>query len=88
MTKLSKASLPMLKKMTTKQKELQSGVSKIDSDAMMKEQKDINIIDKEIICTEYAPDVFAHLRDVDGIKNFDLRKSLNPDERANSLKIL
>lgn len=31
--------------------------------------RDICVIDKEIISTEYAPDVFAHLRDLDGYEN-------------------
>jgi len=25
-----------------------------------------HIIDKDIVCTEYAPDVFAHTRQIDG----------------------
>lgn len=42
------------------------------------------MIDKQIICTEFAPDVFAHLRELDGIKNEDLKHSLDPTIKANA----
>ena len=49
--------------------------------------KQYRIVDKEIICCEYAPDVFAHLRKLDGFKNDDLKDSLDPQIPANILKI-
>lgn len=45
-------------------------------------------MDKEILCTEYAPDVFAHLRQLDGFSNDDLKKSLDPMIQANISQIL
>jgi len=41
------------------------------------------LVDREIFCKEYAPDVFAHLRGLDGINNEDLKKSLDPTIQAN-----
>lgn len=45
------------------------------------------LVDREIICKEYAPDVFAHLRELDGIDNIMLKKSLNPAIKKNVEKI-
>lgn len=45
------------------------------------------IIDKETICTEYAPDVFAHMRGLDGYSNFNIKKSLHPDIEGNQKAI-
>ena len=42
-----------------------------------------NMIDKQIICTEFAPDVFAHLRELDGFKNDDLKLSMDPNITEN-----
>ena len=36
------------------------------------------MIDKRIRCNEYAPDVFAHLRELDGYTIEDLKRSLDP----------
>lgn len=44
----------------------------------MKDKKGANqIFDKEIWCTEYAPDVFAQLRSIDGFTKEHLEESLN-----------
>ena len=40
--------------------------------------EDYLMIDKKIICNEYAPDVFAHLRELDGYSKEDLLESLDP----------
>lgn len=37
------------------------------------------IIDRDIICTEFAPDIFAHLRFLDGYDNESLKTSLGPE---------
>lgn len=44
-------------------------------------------IDKRIQCVEFAPDVFAHLRALDGIKNSDLPTSMNPFNEDNKKAI-
>jgi hypothetical protein len=49
--------------------------------------EDVFMIDKEIKCTEYAPDVFSKLRDLDGITINNLKQSLNPELDANVKKI-
>ena len=36
-----------------------------DHDVIIGDQH-YHIIDKDIVCTEYAPDVFAHTRQIDG----------------------
>ena len=41
-------------------------------------EENYNLIDKRIKCNEYAPDVFAHLRELDGFTIDDLRESLDP----------
>ena len=43
----------------------------------------IRIIDENIICKEYAPDVFAHLRDLDNIDLDFLKECLNPNNPKN-----
>lgn len=45
------------------------------------------MIDKEIKCTEYAPDIFSRLRDLDGITINNLKESLNPELDANVKRI-
>lgn len=45
------------------------------------------LIDKQFQCIEYAPDVFAHLRNLDRITLTDLRRSLNPELDANVIRI-
>lgn len=45
------------------------------------------LVDREIVCKEYAPDVFAHLRELDGIDNKILKKSLDPAIKGNVEKI-
>lgn len=37
------------------------------------------VINEDITVTEYAPDVFAYLRNIDGFSNDVLRESLNPE---------
>lgn len=44
-------------------------------------------IDKEIVCTEYAPDVFAHMRSLDGFNNSNIKDSLRPDIEGNQKAI-
>lgn len=44
-------------------------------------------IDKDIICQEYSPDIFAHLRALDGYDVIDLKTSLGPTIQANIKKI-
>lgn len=51
------------------------------------DNSDHQIIEKQIDCTEYAPDVFEHLRSLDGIIKEDLRTSLNPDLDKNVKRI-
>ena len=41
-----------------------------------------------ISCTEYAPDIFTHLRLLDEISNDDLKKSLEPTILENIDRIL
>lgn len=53
-----------------------SVISSIDED-------DSIIIDRDIICTEFAPDIFAHLRSLDGYNNDSLKISLDPELEAN-----
>lgn len=45
------------------------------------------IIDRDITCIEFAPDVFAHLRIQDGFDNAALRKSMDPQIEANIERI-
>ena len=33
---------------------------------MFNEEEDQHVVDRDIVCTEFAPDVFAHLRAIDG----------------------
>ena len=47
-------------------------------DDLMVGQTQFRIIDKEIIVSEYAPDVFAHLRYIDKYNLENLRESLDP----------
>jgi 1-phosphatidylinositol-4-phosphate 5-kinase len=47
------------------------------------ENKKYIMIDKEIRVVEYAPDVFAHLRDLDGFNNDSLKESLAPTIEGN-----
>lgn len=42
-----------------------------------------HIIDKDIVCTEYAPDVFAHTRQIDGYDIGSIQQSLGPEIEAN-----
>ena len=46
-----------------------------------------HVIDQEIECTEFSPDVFAHLRDMDGFNNQNLMESLSPEIDANIKRI-
>ena len=48
---------------------------------------DYHVIDKDIICTEFAPDVFAHLRAIDGYNVVDIQKSLSPEIEENVQRI-
>lgn len=68
------------------------GIQRFKSIVMNYEPKDeINmfsnfnriIIDRDITCTEFAPDVFAHLRNLDGFKNENLKRSMDPQIDAN-----
>ena len=45
------------------------------------------MIDKKITCYEYAPDVFARLRFIDGLKQNDLKESLDPNLDGNVERI-
>lgn len=46
--------------------------------------EDSIIIDRDIVCTEFAPDIFAHLRYLDGYTDNDiLKESLAPELEAN-----
>ena len=45
------------------------------------------MIDKDILCTEYAPDVFAHMRAMDNHEISDLKHSLAPNAPENIKKI-
>jgi 1-phosphatidylinositol-4-phosphate 5-kinase len=47
----------------------------------------VYIIDKDITVTEYAPDIFAHLRRLDGYGLNDLEASMDPSLDANVRKI-
>lgn len=59
--------------------------SKGDDD---EEENHLNyLIDKEISCVEYSPDVFAKLREMDNITLKDLQNSLNPDFIENVKRI-
>lgn len=40
-----------------------------------------------MVCTEFAPDVFAHLRSLDGLDVSDLQASLGPEIAANIQRI-
>jgi hypothetical protein len=51
------------------------------------DSSDTIIIDRDIVCTEYAPDIFAHLRHLDGYDNESLMESLNPELEANIQRI-
>ena len=48
--------------------ELNSNIasSKIGNKIVYDFEEDFELIDKPFICEEYAPDVFAHLRSLDG----------------------
>lgn len=46
-----------------------------------------DMLDKGIQCVEFAPDVFAHLRALDGIKNSDLPTSMDPFNAQNKKAI-
>lgn len=56
-------------------------------DNMMLGRNEYRIIDKDIICTEFAPDIFAHLRHIDGFTNKNLSVSLDPELDANIVSI-
>lgn len=43
------------------------------------------MLNEDVEVTEYAPDVFAFLRQMDGYDNDNLRKSLAPDKNLNSV---
>ena len=58
-----------------------SGASSLKS--RIKDKVNFSIIDKHITCIEYAPDVFAHLRDIDGFSQDDLKESLDPENEQN-----
>lgn len=47
----------------------------------------INIIDKDIECIEFAPDIFEHIRQMDGLRVDDLRKSMDPEIEENAKRI-
>lgn len=49
--------------------------------------KQFYVIDKEIVCTEYAPDIFEYLRNEDGYLIDCLRRSLNPEIENNIKRI-
>jgi hypothetical protein len=39
------------------------------------------------VCTEFAPDIFAHLRSIDGLNLENVQQSLGPEIQANIQKI-
>lgn len=39
------------------------------------------------MCTEFAPDIFAHLRSIDGLNLENVQQSLGPEIQANIQKI-
>ena len=54
---------------------------------MQQKKVTFDILDKEIEITEYAPDIFAHLRMIEGIKMEHLRESLDPQDDKNIANI-
>jgi hypothetical protein len=46
-----------------------------------------NIIDKDITCIEFAPDIFEKIRNMDGYSIDDLRSSMDPEIEANAKRI-
>ena len=47
-------------------------------DDLLVGEDQFRIIDKDIIVSEYSPDVFAHMRYIDGYNIESLKKSLDP----------
>ena len=51
---------------------------------MVTRDTDFSFVDRIIECQEFAPDIFAHLRHLDGFKSVDyLKKSLSPTDKKN-----
>ena len=46
-------------------------------------EESYHILDQDIICTEYSPDAFAHLRKLDNHEIKDIKDSLAPDLAKN-----
>ena len=42
-------------------------------------EEDVLVINEDVIVTEYAPDAFAFLRQLDGINSDFVKESLNPE---------
>lgn len=59
----------------------------IETQLTNREKENHFLIDKEIKCSAYAPDVFAKLRNLDNIEVKNLRESLNPELLENVKKI-
>jgi hypothetical protein len=45
---------------------------------MVPREKEWKLIDKNMSCYEYAPDVFSKLRSLDGFTDNDLKDSMDP----------
>ena len=64
-----------------------SSYQEVVSKPSIQKKTEAAIIDKDIICTEFAPDVFAYLREADGFTTDNLKTSLNPIHPENIRQI-
>jgi len=66
---------------------IRSSKSSIYADSNLISEDQYHVIDKDITCIEFAPDVFAHLRNMDGFTIHNIRESLGPEIQGNVQKI-